>query len=103
MGGAIAQVAPDATAFTDRDAASTVILISRWSDPVETDERVGWARDTFAALQPFSGPSGYINYMDREDDGRTEAAYSSNYERLRRLKRQYDPENVFRYNANIRP
>jgi len=103
MGGAIAQVVPDATAFPDRDADSTVILISRWSDPAETDARIGWARDTFAALQPFSGPSGYINYMDREDEGRTEAAYSSNYERLRRLKRQYDPENVFRHNANIRP
>jgi hypothetical protein len=103
MGGAIARIAPDATAFADRNAASTVILISRWTDPAETDERIGWIRETFAALQPFSGPSGYINYMDRGDEERTEAAYSSNYERLRRLKRQYDPENVFRHNANIQP
>ncbi len=103
MGGAIARVAPDVTAFADRDAASTLLITTGWTDPAETDRRVDWLRETFASMQPFSKPSGYINYMDRSDEDRTEAAYSSNYERLRQIKRIYDPANVFRFNANIRP
>ncbi len=103
MGGAIARIAPGATAFADRDAASTLLITTGWTDPAETEVRIAWARDTFEAVQPFSKPSAYINYMDQGDELRTEAAYGSNFGRLVEVKRIYDPDNLFRHNANIRP
>ena len=103
MGGAVARVAPDATAFADRDAASTVIIASGWVDPGETEERIAWARETWNALQPFAKPSAYVNYLDDDDDHRTEDAYGTNFRRLVEVKRCYDSENLFRHNANIRP
>jgi hypothetical protein len=103
MGGAIARVAPDATAFADRDAASTLLIATGWSDPRETEGRVAWARETWAAAQPHAKPSAYVNYLDQGEEDRTEAVYGANFGRLVEVKRIYDPENVFRHNANIRP
>jgi FAD/FMN-containing dehydrogenase len=103
MGGAISRIAPDATAFADRDAASTLLITSGWTDPAESDARIAWARTTFAAAQPYSNPTVNINYLGQGDEDRVVAAFSSNYERLRQIKRIYDPDNMFRFNANIRP
>jgi hypothetical protein len=103
MGGAVARVAPDATAFADRDAASTLIIPSAGTDPRETEARIAWARETWTAFQPYAKPSAYVNYLDQGDDHRTEAIYGANFHRLVDVKRRYDPDNVFRHNANIRP
>jgi FAD/FMN-containing dehydrogenase len=103
MGGAIARVAPDATAFADRDAASTLLIATGWADPGETEARVAWARETWSAVQPYAKPSAYVNYLDQGDDQRTEAVFGANYQRLVEIKRTYDPDNIFRHNANIRP
>ena len=103
MGGAVARVAPDATAFADRDAASTLIIATGGTDPRETEDRVAWARETWTAFQPYAKASAYVNYLDQGDDHRTEAVYGANYPRLVEVKRRYDPDNVFRHNANIRP
>jgi FAD/FMN-containing dehydrogenase len=103
MGGAIARIAPDATAFADRDAASTLIIATGWVDPCESETRIAWARETWSAVQPSAKPSAYVNYLDDDDDHRTEAVYGANFRRLVETKRAYDPENVFRHNANIRP
>jgi FAD/FMN-containing dehydrogenase len=103
MGGAIARVAPNATAFADRDAASTLLIATGWSNPHETETRIAWTRETWSAAQPYAKPSAYVNYLDQGDEHRTEAIYGANYRRLVEIKRRYDPENVFHYNANIRP
>jgi FAD/FMN-containing dehydrogenase len=103
MGGAIARVAPDATAFADRAAASTLLIAAGWADPRQTEARVAWARETWSAAQPYAKPSAYVNYLDQGDEHRTEAVYGANYRRLVEIKRIYDPDNVFRHNANIRP
>jgi FAD/FMN-containing dehydrogenase len=103
MGGAISRIAPGATAFADRDAATTLLIATGWTDPAESEARIAWARDTFDAVQPYAKPSAYVNYMDQGDEHRTEAAYGSNFNRLVEIKRIYDPENLFRHNANIRP
>jgi hypothetical protein len=103
MGGAISRIAPDATAFADRDVASTLLIATGWTDQAESDARIAWARDTFGAVQPYAKASAYINYMDQGDEHRTEAAYGPNYQRLVQIKRIYDPENLFRHNANIVP
>jgi FAD/FMN-containing dehydrogenase len=103
MGGAIARVAPEATAFADRDAASTLLITTGWTDPAESEAHIAWARETFDAIQPYAKPSVYINYLDQGDEHRTEAAYGPNFDRLVAVKRSYDPENRFRPNANIVP
>jgi FAD/FMN-containing dehydrogenase len=103
MGGAIARVASDATAFADRDAASTLLIATGWADPRETEARVAWARETWSAAQPYAKASAYVNYLDQGDEQRTEAVYGANFGRLVEIKRAYDPDNVFRHNANILP
>jgi FAD/FMN-containing dehydrogenase len=103
MGGAVSRVAPDATPFADRDAASTLIITSGWRGPHESEARIAWVRETWKAVQPFAKPSAYVNYLDRGDEHRMEAVFGPNYQRLVDVKRRYDPDNVFHHNANIRP
>ena len=97
------RVALDATAFADRDAASTLLIATGWADPRETEARVAWARETWNAVQPYAKTSAYVNYLDQGDEDRTEAVYGANYRRLVEVTRIYDPENIFGHNANIRP
>lgn len=103
MGGAVSRVAPEATAFADRDAASTLLITSGWRGPHESEARIAWVRETWNAVQPFTKPSAYVNYLDRGDEGRMAAVFGPNYQRLVDVKRHYDPQNVFCHNANIRP
>ena len=63
-----------------------------------------WARNYWEALHPYGAGGAYVNFM-MEDEGseRVRASYGENYERLSSIKAQYDPENFFRVNQNIRP
>jgi FAD/FMN-containing dehydrogenase len=62
-----------------------------------------WTLETFAAMQPFMASRRYVNYLgDEEDNEPVAAAYGSNYVRLQQLKAQYDPDNFFHMNQNIR-
>jgi hypothetical protein len=102
MGGAIAKVAEDATAFSGRRAPFFVGIDAQWTDPSEDALYMGWARETFEALRPHFAPGNYVNAAEAADDIR--AVYGdAKYERLVALKREWDPENVFRINANIKP
>ena len=63
-----------------------------------------WARECFAALEPAAAGRAYVNFMADEGQERVRAAFGlRKYERLVAVKRRYDPENVFRLNANIDP
>jgi hypothetical protein len=44
-----------------------VVIISQWRDPSETDRQIAWARDTYAALQPFFGATRYVNYLGADE------------------------------------
>jgi FAD/FMN-containing dehydrogenase len=73
-------------------------------DPAESDRNIAWARETYAAMEPYMAARRYVNYMgESEGEDPAPAAYGANYERLRSIKAKYDPENLFHMNQNIRP
>jgi hypothetical protein len=104
--GAASRVQPSDTAFPHRfdhyDGGPWAI----WRDRADTDRCIRWALECWEALRPFYEPSAYVNAVDdaiRDDDERVRSAYGANFERLISLKNRYDPTNLFRLNANIRP
>jgi FAD/FMN-containing dehydrogenase len=106
MGGAIARVASDATAFAGRGAAHNVVIDAVWL-PEESVEysaaETAWARWFVQALQPQEHDRVYVNFLD-SDDGvdRVRDAYGDEtYRRLAEVKARYDPDNVFHHNKNI--
>ena len=102
--GAVRRVAPDATAFPERNAPFNVAIVGVWHDANDADRCINWARGTYDALQPFSTGAVYVNYLGVGDDpDRVRDAFGANYERLADIKQKYDPENLFRANQNIRP
>jgi FAD/FMN-containing dehydrogenase len=105
LGGALARVAEDDTAFSQRAAAHNVNINAVWTeeDP-DVGRHVAWARDFFDAMQPHAGGRVYVNFLGEEGGDRVRQAYGARtYERLVELKRAYDPTNLFRLNQNIEP
>jgi hypothetical protein len=105
LGGALARVGGDETAFSQRHAAHNVNITAVWShDDSECERHIAWARDFFAAMQPHAGARVYLNFLGDEGAERVRQAYGDQqYERLVELKRVYDPTNFFRLNQNIEP
>jgi len=104
LGGAVARVPAEATAFGHREAEYDLIIAAIWGDDAEQEAHVDWARSFWEATQPYSTESVYVNYLSEEGEERVRAAYGGeHYTRLVELKRKYDPENVFRSNQNIKP
>ncbi|CAN5324795.1 FAD-binding oxidoreductase [soil metagenome] len=103
VAGAANRVAAEATAYRHRDAKFVLNVHGRWDDAAEDAAGMDWARAFFLASAPFASEGAYVNFMTEEEGGRVAAAYGANYERLARIKQEYDPENVFRFNQNIRP
>jgi FAD/FMN-containing dehydrogenase len=103
LGGAMARVPADATAFAHRDANVMISLLTVFQDPAEFPIHEAWTKEYFAALSPKS-TGVYSNFLAREGDARIREAYpAGSYERLAEIKRRYDPQNLFRMNQNIRP
>jgi FAD/FMN-containing dehydrogenase len=102
LGGAVARVGPEETAFGHRGGAYDLLITSLWTDPAESERHIQWTRGFWEAMQPYSTGGTYVNYLDA---GRpTDTAYNAHtYRRLVALKRQYDPTNFFCMNANIPP
>ena len=103
MGGAVAHVPESATAFQYRTAAFSLLILSGWVDPGDSDVNVAWAREVWERTRPLSSSGVYVNYLGTEGDQRVRDAYGVNHARLREVKRTYDPGNFFRLNQNIEP
>ncbi len=102
--GAVHRVPPDATAWNARDAKFNMVIAAIDPDPKNAATLKAWGRSYWSAVHPFNQGGGYVNFMmDDEQDGRIEAAYGGNYKRLAAVKKEYDPNNLFRVNQNIRP
>ena len=101
--GAVCRVDPTATAFPFREPGFSLVLAGQWSDPADTDANVTWVRDTFVALEPYTAPRVYVNYLADDESARIANAYGPNFDRLVEIKRRFDPDNLFRLNHNIDP
>jgi Berberine and berberine like len=101
--GAVCRVDPTATAFPHREPGFNLVLAGQWADPADTEVNMQWVPDTLAALEPYTAPRTYMNYAADDDADRIVASYGPNLDRLRDVKRRYDPDNVFRLNQNIPP
>lgn len=106
LGGEIERVAPDATAFAQRDAKYLLSLDTSWFDPDATERCIDWTRRTWAAMQErFATDRPYLNFVGfgEEKEALVRASYGANYDRLVAAKTTYDPGNLFRMNNNIPP
>ena len=103
LGGAMARVKPDATAFVGRDAHYIMNVHGRWSDPRDDEQVRSWARQVFSEAAPYATGSGYVNFLTEDEAERVVASYGKNYPRLQAVKQRYDPGNLFRMNLNFEP
>ena len=103
VGGAMARVAADATAWSNRSAHFIMNAHTRWRDKDQDSICIAWARRLYEAAAPFAAGSVYVNFMPDDESDRVEHAYGANYRRLAEIKRRYDPDNRFRMNQNIMP
>jgi FAD/FMN-containing dehydrogenase len=103
--GAPKDVDPATAALGYRDAAFNISVMASWVDAAVDDEQIAWARETAAAIEPWSVSGGYANYMQADEPiERVRAAYGpDSFDRLRALKTKYDPDNVLHRNQNIPP
>jgi FAD/FMN-containing dehydrogenase len=102
FGGAVARVREDATAYPGRKAAYEVMVLGGWSNGADDADNVAGIRGHWERLAPFTRGF-YVNTSAADDQDRVRATYGRNYDRLVKVKTEYDPDNRFRLNANIRP
>lgn len=103
LGGAMAQVPVGETAFVHRDADLMVSVIGIWMDPEDDGEaHRQWTEEAWKPLAP-SSRGVYVNFLQDDIVERTPEAYRGIMQRLAEVKGKYDPENVFHFNANVRP
>jgi FAD/FMN-containing dehydrogenase len=101
--GAVTRVDTTATAFAHRAPGYSLLIVSQWPDPRETEPNITWAKETFEALHPYMADRSYVNNLTAEDGRLVHHLWGANYEQLVAAKRRYDPDNIFRLNHNIDP
>ena len=102
--GAAHDVGKNETPWAYRDTRWSQVIVGVDPDPAGADAVRDWAVGYWEAVHPYSAGGGYVNFMmGDEGQERVQATYGSNYERLAKIKTEYDPENVFRVNQNIKP
>ena len=99
--GAVADMPQTATAFSHRNAIANMMLLCQWSEPSQDEPGRAAARAKWSKLAPFTDGY-YVNLNDADPKG-TDGNYGANFSRMATLKKQFDPMNLFRLNANIRP
>jgi FAD/FMN-containing dehydrogenase len=107
MGGAIANVDPEETAFATRSAPYMVTIDGLWTDPADDAANVAWTRSAWEAVKEFGTGEVYLNFTGRADEeppsAGVDTAFGRNLARLAEVKAKYDPDNFFRVNDNIKP
>lgn len=102
--GAVHGIAKDATPWSARDARWSMVIAGISADPGQAEALKRWGRAYWEAVHPYNMAGAYVNFMmDDEAQGRVQATYGDNYQRLAQIKATYDPTNFFRVNQNIPP
>ena len=103
INGAAHRVGMSDTAFSYRDANFAVVIVGIDPDPARGEVITRWCKEYFDAVHQYSAGGAYVNFMMDEGQERVQASFRDNYARLARIKRKYDPDNLFRLNQNIVP
>ena len=103
IAGAANRVPSDAMAYAHRDARFVLNVHGRWDSAALDRTGIEWARSFFKASSPYASAGAYVNFMTEDETDRVSAAYGASYDRLVRIKKRFDPENVFHLNQNIKP
>jgi len=106
MGGAIARVGEEETAFHQRTSPYMVSIDGMWLDEADDDANIEWVRATWNAVAEYGTGEVYLNFTglaDEEPQAGVDSAYGRNLARLAEIKAKYDPENFFRINNNVVP
>jgi FAD/FMN-containing dehydrogenase len=106
MGGAINKVGPTDTAYAERKAPWMSSIDGNWESAADNQANIAWVRESFRQIAPYSTGTTYTNFTGQADEAAgasADTAYGANMARLRRIKAQYDPQNLFRLNPNITP
>lgn len=103
INGAVHRMGPDETAFGHRDANFATVIAGMWPDASDNEANIKWVRDYYETTAPHSEEGGYINFMAEDDQDRAPSNYGPTYDRLREVKRNYDPDNLFHMNQNVVP
>jgi hypothetical protein len=101
--GAAARVKNSDTPWAYRDAKWAEVIVGVDPSAGNKDKISTWAKDYWNAIHPFSAGGAYVNFMMDEGEERVKATYGKNYSRLAKIKKKYDPANLFRVNQNIKP
>ena len=101
--GAVHRVGRGDTAFSYREAQWAQVIVGMSPDPSDGGRIRDWAVSYWEALHPFSAGGAYVNFMMEEGQELVRATYRDNYDRLAKVKRKYDPGNLFHINQNVMP
>ncbi|MGI9341785.1 MAG: FAD-binding oxidoreductase [Gammaproteobacteria bacterium] len=102
LGGAVADLAPDETAYVHRDARYDSVILSAWDNAEFNDQNIGWLKDAYTDMEPYT-IGFYSNHMVDSDEPKLKRTFRGNYDRLVALKNRYDPTNLFHLNPNVKP
>jgi hypothetical protein len=103
INGAAGRVGNNDTPWAYRKSNWAEVIVGVDPDPANKDTITKWTKDYWNALHPYSAGGAYVNFMMDEGDERIRATYGENYDRLAKIKKKYDPNNLFRVNQNIKP
>ena len=101
LGGATSRIAPDATAYGHRNVAFNFGIMYVGDDPAQNEIKIAAVREYYKAMEPHM--AGFYTNLNEDDERKTWGNYGENYPRLVALKNKYDPTNLLRLNANIKP
>jgi FAD/FMN-containing dehydrogenase len=105
LGGAMGRVPEAATAYGNRAALANLSIDATWQDPSRSGEMIAWTRQAWSRMRDLTGGGVYLNFagLGEDEEALARSAHGPNYDRLKAVKRRYDPTNLFRGNVNIAP